>query len=174
MSDQQFQTICASNGLSSSDIVPLYISRRNIEGSPRQQSFKHSTDRFVFDAEGEISNDWFYNISLQNSRTTADFTYLNDISKSRAINALKISGTSLNPSCISGGECKPWNIFSTSYSTLKKFSSLGVTQEALNYISINLNVNAELSEDQLRFVSSKSFDINNKVLPTLDLSLIHI
>ena len=168
LSDQQFQTICASNGLSSSDIVPLYISRRNIEGNPRQQSFKHTTDRFVFDTEGEISNDWFYNISLQNSRTTADFTYLNDISKSRAINALKISGTSLNPSCISGGECKPWNIFSTSDGKLKNLSSLGVTKEALNYISINLNVDAELSENQLRFVSSKSFDINNKVLPTLD------
>ena len=41
----------------------------------------------MFDVDGEITNEWFYNLSFQSSRTTADFTYFNDISKQRAINA---------------------------------------------------------------------------------------
>ena len=49
LSNQQFTAICSDNGLTLSDTAPLYISRRNIEGNPRQQNFKHSTDRFVFD-----------------------------------------------------------------------------------------------------------------------------
>mgnify|MGYP006209877755 FL=1 len=62
LSTQQFTTICSNNGLTSSDSAPLYISRRNIEGNPRQQNFKHSTDRFVFDVDGEITNEWFLSL----------------------------------------------------------------------------------------------------------------
>ena len=171
LSNQQFTAICSDNGLTLSDSAPLYISRRNIEGNPRQQNFKHSTDRFVFDVDGEITNEWFYNLSFQSSRTTADFTYLNDISKQRAINALKVSGTPSNPSCVSGNDCKPWNIFLNSDGNLKSSAALGVTKEALDYISTNLKVNAELTEDQYRFVTSKSFTTKNAVIPSLDMAL---
>ena len=171
LSNQQFTAICSDNGLTLSDTTPLYISRRNIEGNPRQQNFKHSTDRFVFDVDGEITNEWFYNLSFQSSRTTADFTYLNDISKQRAINALKVSGTPSNPSCVSGNDCKPWNIFLNSDGNLKSSAALGVTKEALDYISTNLKVNAELTEDQYRFVTSKSFTTKNAVIPSLDMAL---
>ncbi len=171
LSNQQFNTICANNGLSSSDTAPLYISRRNIEGNPRRQSFKHSTDRVVFDVEGKINNDWFYNFSLQSSRTTADFTYFNDISKSRATNALNVTGTASNSACVSGNNCKPWNIFRLSSGTVQNSAALGVTQEALDYISTNLNVVAELTENQYRFVTSKSFTFGNSILPSLDLAL---
>jgi len=171
LSTQQFTSICSNNGLTSSDSAPLYISRRNIEGNPRQQDFKHSTNRFVFDVDGEITNEWFYNLSFQSSRTTADFTYFNDISKQRAINALKVSGTPSNPSCVSGNDCKPWNIFINSDGNLKSSAALGVTKEALDYISTNLKVNAELTEDQYRFVTSKSFTTKNALLPSLDMAL---
>ena len=125
----------------------------------------------MFDVDGEIINEWFYNLSLQSSRTTADFIYFNDISKQRASNALKVSGSSSNPSCISGNECKPWNIFLKSDGNLKSSAALGVTKEALDYISTNLKVNAELTEDQYRFVTSKSFKTKNVILPFLDLAL---
>ena len=54
---------------------------------------------------------------------------------------------------------------------IKESASLGVTQEALDYISTTLGVDAELSEDQFRFISSKSFLLENKNLESLDLSL---
>ena len=171
LSNQQFNTICTNNGLSSSDTAPLYISRRNIEGNPRRQSFKHSTDRVVFDVEGMINNDWFYNFSLQSSRTYVDFTYFNDISKSRATNALNVTGSVSNPVCVSGGNCKPWNIFRITNGNVQNSAALGVTQEALDYISTNLNVDAELTENQYRFVTSKSFILKNSILPSLDLAL---
>ena len=44
---------------------------------------------------------------------------------------------------------------------LKSSAALGVTKEALDYISTNLKVNAELTEDQYRFVTSKSFTTKN-------------
>ena len=171
LSNQQVNTICTNNGLSSSDTAPLYISRRNIEGNPRRQSFKHSTDRMVFDVEGKINNDWFYNFSLQSSRTSVDFTYFNDISKSRATNALNVTGSASNPVCVSGGNCRPWNIFRITNGNVQNSAALGVTQEALDYISTNLNVDAELTEDQYRFVTSKSFILKNSILPSLDLAL---
>ena len=66
LSNQQFTTICADNGLGLTDTTPLYISRRNIEGNPRQRSFKNSTDRFMFNVEGELSNEWTYSLDYQN------------------------------------------------------------------------------------------------------------
>ena len=171
LSDQQFTTICSNNGLNSSDTAPLYISRRNIEGNPRQQNFKHTTDRFVFDAQGKMLNDWLYNFSFQHSKTKADFIYFNDISKARATNALKVSGSVSNAICIAGNTCKPWNIFTITDGEVKSSASLGVTQEALDYISTNLKVNAKLTEDQVRFVFSKSYNIENSLLPSLNLAL---
>ncbi|GIS22761.1 MAG: hypothetical protein CM15mP123_06630 [Gammaproteobacteria bacterium] len=41
----------------------------------------------------------------------------------------------------------------------------------MDYISTTLGVDAELSEDQFRFISSKSFLLGNKNLESLDLSL---
>ena len=159
------------NGLGLTDTTPLYISRRNIEGNPRQRSFKNSTDRFMFNVEGELSNEWTYSLDYQNSKTKIEFSYLNDISKSRAANALNVTGTALNPSCVTGNNCKPWNIFTVTDGKIKESASLGVTQEALDYISTTLDVDAELSEDQFRFISSKSFLLENKNLESLDLSL---
>ena len=171
LSNQQFTTICTDNGLGLTDTTPLYISRRNIEGNPRQRSFKNSTDRFMFNVEGELSNEWTYSLDYQNSKTKIDFSYLNDISKSRAAQALNVTGTALNPSCVTGNNCKPWNIFTVTDGKIKESASLGVTQEALDYISTTLDVDAELSEDQFRFISSKSFLLGNKNLESLDLSL---
>ncbi|GIS22762.1 MAG: hypothetical protein CM15mP123_06640 [Gammaproteobacteria bacterium] len=119
LSNQQFTTICTDNGLGLTDTTPLYISRRNIEGNPRQRSFKNSTDRFMFNVEGELSNEWTYSLDYQNSKTKIDFSYLNDISKSRAAQALNVTGTALNPSCVTGNNCKPWNIFTVTDGKIK-------------------------------------------------------
>ena len=51
----------------------------------------------MFNVEGELSNEWTYSLDYQNSKTKIDFSYLNDISKSRAAQALNVTGTALNP-----------------------------------------------------------------------------
>tara|TARA_B100000123_G_scaffold703_1_gene529 strand:+ start:4612 stop:7398 length:2787 start_codon:yes stop_codon:yes gene_type:complete len=171
LSNQQFTTICSAHNLTESDSAPLYISRRNIEGSPRQQNFKHTSDRFMFNAKGKLSNQWNYDLNFLSSRTKADFTYLNDISKSRALNALNVTGTALNPSCVSGNDCSPWNIFTISNGELQSSASLGVTKDALDYISLNLNVDAELTENHVKFITSNSFLLDKKSIKSFDMAI---
>ena len=76
----------------------MTLSRRNFEGSPRQQVFDLSNDRFVFELEGKLSENWIYNFFHQRSITDLNYTYFNDISKSKTANALNISGTIIKSS----------------------------------------------------------------------------
>ena len=92
----------------------------------------------MFNAKGKLSNQWNYDLNFLSSRTKADFTYLNDISKSRALNALNVTGTALNPSCVSGNDCSPWNIFTISNGELQSSASLGVTKDALDLSLIHI------------------------------------
>ena len=171
LSVQQFTTICSDRNLTESDTAPLYISRRNIEGNPRQQNFKHTTDKIFFKVQGELSKNWNYDLNLNRTKTNAKFIFFNDISKSRALNALNVSGTSLNPSCISGNDCKPWNIFASSNGEVQSSADLGVTREALDYITLDLNVDAELIEEQFKFISSTTFSLDKRLLKNMDMAL---
>ncbi len=171
LSSQQFNTICTQNGLSSSDEAPLYVSRRNIEGLPRRQDFSSTTDKLSFSSEGGFYEGWNYDLNINYIRTSLNFTFYNDISKSKATNALRVTGSVENPSCVSGQSCVPWNIFKTNSNEIMSSSNLGVTQEALDYISLNLKVDGELSQDQYKLIISKNFGLEKKFVDSLAVAI---
>ncbi len=136
MSDQQFETVCGSVGLTKDDVrSPFWIGRRNIEGGNRQQDLRHTSFRGVFGVRGDLNSNWSYDASLLYAEVSMENTYLNDLGTTKIRRALDAvtdpdTGEIVCRSVVDGSDpnCVPWNIFSEG----------GVAQEALDYIVLPL------------------------------------
>jgi iron complex outermembrane recepter protein len=102
----------------------FYFARRNVEGGNRQQSIEHDDFREVLGVKGKIDDVWSYDTSFNYSLVNLNSDALNFLSDKKLANALDVTGTAANPSCVSGPPCVPYNIFQMG----------GVTQAALNYL----------------------------------------
>ena len=136
MSQQQFDTVCGSIGLTMDDVrAPFWIGRRNIEGGNRQQDLRHTSFRGVFGVRGDLNDNWTYDASMLYAEVSMENTYLNDLGTTkirRALDAVRHpeTGEVVCRSVVDGSDpaCVPWNIFQEG----------GVTQEALDYIVLPL------------------------------------
>src|ERR1700722_8240367 len=93
--------------------IQLLIARRNIEGGPRNDTYVHTTFRGVFGVRGEITTDWTYDSSVTFGLTRSSDYHDNDVSSSRAQNALlAVMGPNGTPVCRGGQPgCVPRNVF---------------------------------------------------------------
>lgn len=144
----------------------FYIGRRNTEGGPRQEDYQHTQYRFVLGAKGDLDDAWSYDISGQYGATSVTEAFQNSLSKSHLANALYVvnavkgaGGYSIVPvgtagsaatcmSVVNGTDvnCVPYNIWSLN----------GVTQAAINYVSIPLiNTATQTQAIVSGFVSGK-------------------
>ena len=136
LSDQQFEAVCGSIGLTrDDDRAPFWIGRRNVEGGNRQQDLRHTSFRGVFGVRGEMDANWSYDASVLYAEVSMENTYLNDLGTTkirRALDAVRNpdTGEIVCRSVVDGSDpnCVPWNIFQEG----------GVTQEALDYIVLPL------------------------------------
>ena len=133
--DEQFETICGSIGLTRDDVRnPFWIGRRNVEGGNRQQDLRHTTFRGVVGFRGDLNANWRYDASFIRSEVSMENTYLNDLGTTkirRALDAVRNdAGEVVCRSVVDGSDpnCVPWNIFQEG----------GVTQAALDYIVLPL------------------------------------
>jgi outer membrane receptor protein involved in Fe transport len=116
----------AANGaVTSPNCADVRIGRRNVEGGGRFSDFEHQNYRAVFGSKGNFADDaWSYDVYGQYYYTTffnSNQRYLNFQSID---NALQVTGTAANPTCISGPPCVPYNIWSDG----------GVTPAQLQYL----------------------------------------
>ena len=102
------------------------IGRRNIEGGDRFIDFEHTNYRAVFGSKGSFAEAWSYDLYGQYFYTAFSDSNQKYLSYESITNALLVTGTAANPTCISGSNrgCVPYNIFTDG----------GVTQAALNYL----------------------------------------
>jgi len=102
------------------------IGRRNVEGGNRFVDFEHTNYRAVLGTKGTFADAWSYDLYGQYFYTTFSDSNQKYLNYEAITNALLVTGTAANPTCISGGAhgCVPYNIFSDG----------GVTQAALNYL----------------------------------------
>ena len=102
------------------------IGRRNVEGGNRFVDFEHTNYRAVLGTKGTFADAWSYDLYGQYFYTTFSDSNQKYLNYEAITNALLVTGTPANPTCISGGThgCVPYNIFSDG----------GVTQAALNYL----------------------------------------
>ena len=118
--------IAADTANPGSSTVQVRIGRRNVEGGDRFIDFEHTNYRAVFGSKGTFANSWSYDLYGQYFYTSFSDSNKKYLSYEGIGNALLVTGTASNPTCISGGTrgCVPYNIFSDG----------GVTQAALNYL----------------------------------------
>ena len=102
------------------------IGRRNVEGGDRFIDFEHTNYRAVFGTKGTFADAWSYDLYGQYFYTAFSDSNQKYLSYDSITNALLVTGTATNPSCINGSNrgCVPYNIFSEG----------AVTQAALNYL----------------------------------------
>ncbi|HEY6640745.1 TonB-dependent receptor domain-containing protein [Povalibacter sp.] len=99
----------ASPGSSSVDIN---IGRRNVEGGPRIAEFEHDNYRAVIGARGNLGDAWNYDAYGQYYYTSLFNSNTNYLNFAAIADALQVTGTADNPTCISGSAtCVPFNIF---------------------------------------------------------------
>lgn len=138
------------------DTVPFYIGRRNVEGGPRFDDLRHTSYRFLGGLRGDLSENWHYDGFANFSRLVFSETYNNDMSNTRIVRALDVvidpdTGQPACRSALNGVDpnCVPWNIFQEG----------GVTQQAIDYLTLPLFSQAQLYQDQ--FVGFVSGDLTD-------------
>jgi iron complex outermembrane receptor protein len=125
MSAQQQSTFCTPAQIAAGQSVDLTIGRRNIEGGPRESDYEHQNYRIVLGTKGEIADGWKYDLYGSYYYTTLSESNDNYFSIARIQNALQVQNVNGVPTCISGGKCVPYNIFSEG----------GVTDAQVNYLN---------------------------------------
>jgi outer membrane receptor protein involved in Fe transport len=119
-------------GAAPTDVVPLLVLRRNIEGGGRQQSFDNSSFRIVTGLRGAINDGWSYDVSAQYAQGTGTQSTLNNFQKDRVAKALTVlPDANGDPQCASfldGTDlnCLPYNPFVLG----------GITPEQLAYLQV--------------------------------------
>ena len=103
--------IAADTAAPGSALANIEIGRRNVEGGPRSAYYEHTNYRAVVGAKGDFADAWNYDAYGSYYYTTF-FNSNNGYLNFQAIdNALLVTGTAANPSCISGPPCVPYNIW---------------------------------------------------------------
>ncbi len=139
LSDGQRAAICDPSTFNAGElerfnefnVAPLTFGRRNVEGDPRQDDLRHTNHRFVGGMRGDfrLIEGFEYDVSASYSNVHLSENYLNEISVSRAQNALYATADANgNPTCrtdlVNDPTCVPINWFAIG----------GVTDEALSYV----------------------------------------
>ena len=130
LSEQQRGILCTPEQVAAdlanpgSTSVSVEIGRRNVEGGGRLNSFEHTNYRGVLGVRGGIGPDWSYDAYGQYYYSTLYNSNTNYLNFQSIANALQVTGTRDNPTCVSGGACVPYNIFTEG----------GVTEEQLAYL----------------------------------------
>ncbi|HET9117591.1 MAG TPA: TonB-dependent receptor plug domain-containing protein, partial [Pseudonocardiaceae bacterium] len=130
LSANEVSTLCTANGLTATDVAQIGIGRRNIEGGPLQDSFRHTSARLVLGLKGAINDNWTYDADLNYGKVTYREHVSNDISVANVTNALdvvSVNGKATCQSVVDGTDpnCVPYNIWTPG----------GVTPAALAYIT---------------------------------------
>ncbi|MEP7186256.1 MAG: TonB-dependent receptor [Rhodanobacter sp.] len=130
LSASEVNTLCTMNGLTVADVAQVGIGRRNVEGGPLTDTFRHKSYRFVLGIKGVINPAWTYDASFNYGKVTAEERIANDVSMSRVTNALNVVSANGIPTCqsvVDGSDpsCVPYNIWQAG----------AVTPAALGYIS---------------------------------------
>ena len=131
LTDQQANAVgCTDTTAASAETFSVLIGKRLVEGAPRNNAVRHTSNRIVVGVRGDLSDDWSYDAYLLRGNTIYSNTYQNDLSVTRMTAALN--------GCPGTGEpagCVPLNVFQIG----------GVDRAQFNYISVPALQNADLA-----------------------------
>ena len=107
LSDLQKQQLQELFGQTGSDQFVAYIGKRNVEGGPRADNLEHTSYRILTGMEGEINDNWTYDVSYNYSATTSSSVYKNDLLAPKIGPRVGAVGTS----CEEADGCLYYNVF---------------------------------------------------------------
>lgn len=107
LTDAQRTYLTDEMGIVSGEQFSTYIGKRNVEGGARASLIQHDSFRIVVGSEGEINDNWTYDVSMQVGSTTVDNVYINDFFAPRITTALSANGES----CADTADCIPYEVF---------------------------------------------------------------
>ena len=146
LSQQQFDAVCGDFLLGPGDTQTVYIGRRNVEGGFRQDTIRHTSNRIVLGARGEINDTWSYDVHLNAGQVSYANTYLNDLSRTKIRRSLDVvtdpnTGQPVCRSVLDGSDpnCIPWNLFEE--------GGVQPGDPALTYLTLPLFATGETSND---------------------------
>jgi len=115
LSAELLQIICTDRGLGGSDLAPIQLNRRNVEGGGRSSNLEITNFRIVTGARGEINSNWNYDVFAQFSDTSSTDTDTEDFEIDLLNEALlAVTGADGSIVCSSGRTgCIPLNLFGT-------------------------------------------------------------
>jgi len=129
-----------------------YVARRNVEGGPRINDYRHTDYRAVLGSKGELAKGISYDVSFQYGDVQLKEYATDYFSISRLNNALNVvtdpaTGLPVCESVLSGSDtnCVPYNIW-TGTTTIQNNVAAGVTQAALNYLEAPSIITGETTE----------------------------
>ncbi len=165
LSAELLNEICTLNGLGGDDIATAYVGRRNIEGGPRQMNNSNDTFRITGGFRGDITEGWTYDLHGQYAKVKNSRIMGNELIVPRMQKALLIvtdpdTGDAVCKSVLDGSDplCVPWNIFQPG----------GITQEALDYISIPTFRQGEVNQKVLSATVTGDLGNHGFTLPGAD------
>ncbi|HUE88567.1 MAG TPA: TonB-dependent receptor [Vicinamibacterales bacterium] len=112
-------SMCSDLGFS--DLLGVYVGKRNVEGGPRISAIESSSFRVVTGAKGELSDNWDYDASFLYGRTTSNEANINDFLRDRVGDAL----LQCPPGSFSG--CIPYNVWEPGGVTAEAAAALAGT-----------------------------------------------
>ena len=187
LSAAQFQEICGQYGLTNTQFFSevgalaglasnptLNIGRRNLEGGSRQDDILHTSYRAVLGVKGDINSAWSYDVSVNFAQTDFSETYQNDLSITRITRALDVvSDANGNPVCRSAqsgvdANCVPWNVFTNNGNQLATDVRDGVTQGAIDYLTLPLFATGSTSLRQFNAFVVGDLSDYGVVIPSAD------
>ncbi len=132
LSASQITDLCTAFGLAGTDLTSVTIGRRNVEGSPRLDAFRHRSLRLLLGMKGQIDRALSYDVYVNYGIARSNELVSNDFSLTRLANALNVVNVGGTPTCAavvdhSDPACVPYNIFRVG----------GATPAALAYVSAN-------------------------------------
>lgn len=140
LNDTQRQQLMDRFGLGLDDQFSVYIGKRNVEGGPRASSLEHNAFRIVLGSEGDLNDNWSYDVSFQYGSSSSSAAYLNDFFAPRI-------ATALDPElCAATAGCIPYDVFQYNGVTSEAASTLtGVA--ILNGVTTNTTLNGYVTGD---------------------------
>ncbi len=115
LSAELSQIICTDRGLSGSDLAPIQLNRRNVEGGGRNSNVDITNFRIVAGFRGQINDSWSYDLFGQLADTSLTDANTEDFNINLLNEALlAVRGADGTISCSSGrAGCVPLNLFGT-------------------------------------------------------------
>lgn len=124
-------SFCSDVGADPSQPIGIYVAKRNVEGGPRITETDNTQWRVVTGLEGDLDENWSYNMSFLHGEVSNTTEGFNDFVTSRIVDAI------LGCPPDSFGNCVPYDVFTPG----------GVTEEAaaalagVSFVKVDTEIN---------------------------------